>query len=237
MKILAIDTASGQCSVALQVNGEVISRSTLTAREHARLILPMVDALLSEAGIALVALDAIAFGRGPGSFTGLRIAAGVAQGLALGAGIQVLPVSDLRALAELARRNLASAHAGMHAGTALACMDARMGEVYWGLFDYPAGLPPEESAFEQVSAPGVPAACGSRVTLAAGRGLETYPMIAAALGLQPDQCLAQAEPHAEDIVRLAAFDLGAGRSLLPPEAAQPVYLRDQVTNIAIKPPL
>jgi tRNA threonylcarbamoyladenosine biosynthesis protein TsaB len=233
MKILALDTSSGQCSTALYLNGKIISRASLTAREHAKLILPMVDAVLSEADIALGALDAIAFGRGPGSFTGLRIAAGVAQGLALGAGLQVLPVSDLRALAEQARRNLADANAGI----ALACMDARMGEVYWGLFDYQTGVPPGDALLESLSRPDVAAASGSRVTVAAGRGLETYPMIAGALGLQPDQCLVLAEPHAEDIVHLAAIDLRAGRQLLPPESAQPVYLRDQVTNIAIKPPL
>ena len=104
MKILALDTASAQCSVALLLDDELLARSVATARDHAQLLLPMIDALLAEAGTGLRQLDGIAFGRGPGSFTGVRVAASVTQGLALGAGLPIRPVSDLRALAEQARR-------------------------------------------------------------------------------------------------------------------------------------
>jgi tRNA threonylcarbamoyladenosine biosynthesis protein TsaB len=102
MKLLALDTASGLCSAALSVDGEVLLRETPTTREHAQLVLPMVQSLLAEAQWSMAQLDAIAFGRGPGSFTGLRVAAGLTQGLAFGAGLPVLPVSDLRALAQQA---------------------------------------------------------------------------------------------------------------------------------------
>jgi tRNA threonylcarbamoyladenosine biosynthesis protein TsaB len=142
VKLLALDTASGHCSVALLVDGHVFARVVSTAREHAQLLLPMVDAVLAEGGMTLRSLDGIAFGCGPGSFTGLRIAAAVTQGLAAGAGLPVMPVSDLRALAEGAR--IALAAAGSPAGGCLlACMDARMGEVYWGVFEdrgVPTGL-------------------------------------------------------------------------------------------------
>ena len=231
MKILALDTASGLCSAALLVNGELALREFATSREHAQRILPMVQSLLAEAGLALSALDAIAFGRGPGSFTGLRIAASVTQGLAFGADLPVLPVSDLRALAQQA---LGLAATAQPATRVLACMDARMQEVYWALFDPPQhGLIGQ--AFEQVSAPelliqtaqGLPGDAGQWV--GAGKGLEAYADRLTVLGLQPARLQPLAEPHAREIAWLGAAEFAAGRAL-PPEAAIPVYLRDQVAH-------
>lgn len=129
MRLLALDTASGQCSAALFIDGAITSRAVQTARDHARLLLPMIDELLTDSGQTLRALDGIAFGRGPGSFTGLRIAAAVTQGLAAGADRPVLPVSSLRALAAQARRTLEAGASPACATRWLACMDARMGEV------------------------------------------------------------------------------------------------------------
>ena len=127
IKLLAIDTAESACSAALMVDGEVRSRMEQAARGHSERILPMMQSLLSEAGCSLNDLDTLAFGRGPGSFTGLRIAAGVIQGSALGAGLPVVPVSTLRALAQGAFR--------MHgARQVLSALDARMAEVYWGAY-------------------------------------------------------------------------------------------------------
>ncbi len=130
MKILALDTATEACSAALRIGSETIERFEVLGRGHAERLLPMVQEVLAEGGVALSALDAIAFGRGPGSFTGLRIGAGVTQGLAYGAGLRVVPVSDLAALA---------AQAAVSSGqpNILACLDARMAQVYWGSLRLP----------------------------------------------------------------------------------------------------
>jgi tRNA threonylcarbamoyladenosine biosynthesis protein TsaB len=235
MKLLAIDTASAQCSAALLVGDQLLERAVATPREHALLVLPMVDALLSEAGLALRDLDGIAFGCGPGSFTGLRIAASVTQGLAAGADLPVLPISDLRALAEGARAAVAPGNAPA-GGCLLACMDARMGELYWALFDdlaQPTGLArggemlTDPVALLEGLAGLLPS--GLQVSAAAGLGLAAYPAIAS-LVIDPSRCFAHAEPHAREVVRLAAFDLAAGAKWLDATAAQPVYLRNKVVK-------
>lgn len=229
MKLLALDTASAQCSAALWLEGQVRMRSEPTAREHAALILPMVDALLADAGLTLRQLDGIAFGRGPGSFTGLRIAAAVTQGLAAGADLPVLPVSDLRALAAQARRLLPS---GIPASRILACMDARMGEVYWGAFEDGDALHLVAGWPEAVTAPAqLPEGLRGTLGRAAGRGLAAHPALPAWLELPAIACLPDAEPHALDIARLAALDIASGQPWMDALAAQPVYLRDQVAKM------
>ncbi len=235
-RLLALDTASAQCSVALLDGDRLLVRAVVTARDHAKLLLPMVDEVLKEAGLPLASLDGIAFGRGPGSFTGVRIAAAVTQGLAAGANLPVLPVSDLRALAEAARN-------AWPAGTVpggrwlLACMDARMGELYWGLYpdqSQPVGEPAEG---ERLTSPSDLLAQvrgllppGGRLAAGAGMGFGAFPDLVAGLGLDPARVLAAAEPHATDIARLAAFDLAAGAEWQDASTAQPVYLRDKVVQ-------
>lgn len=229
MKLLAIDTASARCSVALLLGEALISRAADTARDHATLVLPMVEQVLNEAGVALRTLDGIAFGRGPGSFTGVRVAASVTQGLAAGAGLPVMGISDLRALAVQARRAAQLIPTG---GLLLAAMDARMGELYWGAFDASAVQPGNAVFGEAVGAPDtLPMSLRGAVVAAAGRGLSAHPALLATFGLSAATALAEAEPHAEDIARLAANDLRSGCRWRDAAAAQPVYLRDQVVHV------
>jgi tRNA threonylcarbamoyladenosine biosynthesis protein TsaB len=229
MKILALDTASAQCSVALLLDDQLLTRSVATAREHAQLLLPMIDALLVEAGTGLRQLDGIAFGRGPGSFTGVRVAASVTQGLALGADLPIRPVSDLRALAEQARRR---APGNLQAGSILACMDARMGEVYWATCRLREDQVLDHGTPERVGSPAsLLDAIGEIPLLAIGLGLAAHAQIGAHFGLDHQHCLADAEPHAQDVARLARIDLAAGADWMDAAAAQPVYVRDDVAKI------
>ena len=127
MKILALDTATEACSAALWLDGEVIERYAYAPREHNQLILPMLNGLLADAGVTLAGLDALAFGRGPGSFTGVRIATGVVQGIAYAASLPVAPVSTLAAMALEAIGETGDEFA-------MPCIDARMGVVYWSVY-------------------------------------------------------------------------------------------------------
>lgn len=227
MKLLALDTASARCSVALLIGNDAIVREKATARDHAQLILPMIDAVLAEAGVKLSQLDGVAFGRGPGSFTGVRVAAAVTQGLAAGADIPVLPVSDLRALAMQALRVLPATQTGQ-AGNVLACMDARMGEVYWATYASQGGHLGASQTDEAVSPPDHVLLHCPPCVAAAGLGLAAASRIVDMLQLPAAAILADAEPHALDVAYLAAADLAAGAVWLDAAEAQPVYVRNQV---------
>lgn len=220
MNVLAIDTATERCSVVLRTAGTVIERSVETPRGHAELVLPMVEAVLGEAGLALTALDGIAYGRGPGAFTGVRIAVSVVQGLAFGARLPTVGVSDLAAVAQQAARP---------GERALVCMDARMGEVYWGVFEVESvtGLATLLGE-EQVSDPArVPAR--EDVSVVAGSGLEAYPQLSARFPAA--RHVGGALPHAREVALLGEALLAAGQGV-PAAQARPVYLRDKVTFVA-----
>ena len=131
MKLLAVETATEACSAALYIDGEITERFSLTANEHTKLILPMIDTLMSEAGLRPQQLDALAFGCGPGSFTGVRIATGVIQGIAFGADLPVVPISTLAAIAQ----DYFDSNDTMKKNTAFTAMDARMGEIFWGVYN------------------------------------------------------------------------------------------------------
>jgi tRNA threonylcarbamoyladenosine biosynthesis protein TsaB len=226
VKILALDTATENCSAALFINGAFLEREQLLGRGAAEVILVMVQALLAEAELSLRDLDAVAFGRGPGGFTGVRLAASVTQGLAFGAGLGVVGISDLRALAQRALGE------DPHCARVLTCPDARMREVYCGAFER-AGDLAVPVAPERVVAPqhvSLPEAWSASVrALGVGSGFAAYPELAAALAGQLSGVRADLLPRAREIACLAAPEVAAGR-LATPEQALPVYLRDDVTQ-------
>ena len=225
LRLLAIEAATETCSVALYQGGEITERFEHAPRRHAALLLPWVEAIMSEAGLSLNQLDASAFGRGPGSFTGLRIAAGVTQGLAFGAGLPVVPVSTLAALAR-------GAYEESGQPRILAALDARMKEVYWGAYRFDAEDHAVLTGEECVCMPdAVPVPDGDG-WFGAGSGWKSYvDTLAERCNLPVAACLPDWQPHAADVARLAAVQYQAGQAI-PPEHAAPVYLRD---NVADKP--
>jgi tRNA threonylcarbamoyladenosine biosynthesis protein TsaB len=221
MKLLAIDTTEAACSAALFNEGTVTSRYQLAPRQHSALILPMMQQLLHEAGLALADLDGLAFARGPGSFTGVRIAAGVIQGVAVGAGLPVVPVSSLLALAQ-------HAHRGHGARRVLAAFDARMGEVYWLPCACGADGLMQPLAVERVLPPAQVSAPEGGGWWGVGSGWGSYEAeLAAAVGDVVTKHLPGLSVHAHDVAVLGAAALAAGQGV-PAEQALPVYLRDQV---------
>jgi len=218
MRVLALDAATEACSVALLSGDELIWRSAEGGRSHAQQVLGMVEAVLAEAEVSLSTLDGIAASIGPGAFTGVRISIAVAQGLAFGADLRVVPVSTLEALAFQVIRSGAK--------QALACLDARMGEVYWGCFTpdparglgsiSPASVGPPESVLLPVP--------GSYRGV--GRGFSAYPALAALPGLELDPEDGGSLPHAREFARLGALRLE--REGVDPADVSPLYLRDKV---------
>ncbi|MDH3645321.1 MAG: tRNA (adenosine(37)-N6)-threonylcarbamoyltransferase complex dimerization subunit type 1 TsaB [Gammaproteobacteria bacterium] len=219
MRFLAIDTATEACSVALYLDGAITEHFEIAPREHASLVLPMADRLLSAAGLTAAELDAIAFGRGPGAFTGVRIAAGVVQGIAYAADLPVVAVSDLAAVALAAARS----HG---AKRILVCFDARMREVYWGIYEScDAKNTVILQDVERLSAPEQVQTAGN--IYAAGSGWSVYPQLTQRFATQLVGTDPELLPHAADIARLAAPQIEAGNTV-PAELALPVYLRDEV---------
>jgi tRNA threonylcarbamoyladenosine biosynthesis protein TsaB len=217
--ILAIETSSELASCAL-LNGTdaaVLARESAGVRTHSQSVLPMVQDLLRDAGIALADCDAIAFGAGPGSFTGVRTACGVAQGLAFGARKPVLPLVTLEAMAEACRARTA-------ATDVVAVLDARMGEVYWAQYRWmdgwqvvrePALCAPADVAPEPVTG-----------LVACGNGFAAYPDAFASKAFAAG-AHADILPHARELAVLGAAALASGRAV-PADDAQPIYLRNKV---------
>ena len=225
VKLLAIDTATEACSVSLSFGDGRIDRYVELERGHAERVLPMVESVLAEAGIRLAALDAIAFGRGPGGFTGVRLAASVVQGLAFGAGVGVVPISDLSAVAMRARDLRPEAR------RILVANDARMREVYWA--EFPASDLLRPVAGEHVGPPDQVAIAHSEdVWLAAGRGLRAWPDLSARCQTAGAVLFEDLLPRASEILELAR-PLVAARQVLDPAEAVPVYVRDRVAEPAV----
>lgn len=218
MKLLAFDTSTRWLSVACFVDGRWAARGEPAGQSHSERLLPLVDAVLAEAGQRLAGLDGIAFGAGPGSFTGVRIACGVAQGLALGADLPLVPVSTLEALAQSAFR----AHGRTRV---LACLDARMREVYVAAYRRDGEHWTAESAPAVLHPAGVAAPLDPAAWFGAGDGYAAYPELAARLGL--GACDVSLVPDARSIAELALPRLVAGETVVAADAL-PLYVRHRV---------
>ena len=217
MKLLGIETSSSVGSIALEVDGRTEAREIATPREQTEQLLELAHALLGEANLAIDDLEGIAFGRGPGSFTGLRIAAAVAQGFAVGCELPLLPVSSLLCLAQRAWRQHGVTHA-------LVCVDAKMGEVYWGEFAVANGLM-SPIAEVRLGAPQEIAVPSAASWSAVGDGFAAHrDGLAATLGAA-DRAISDLNPAAEDLFPSARRALAAGKAVGPREAL-PVYLRE-----------
>ncbi|RDX37562.1 tRNA (adenosine(37)-N6)-threonylcarbamoyltransferase complex dimerization subunit type 1 TsaB [Kangiella sp. HD9-110m-PIT-SAG07] len=226
--LLVIDTATEACSVALQYENQLFTRSKVAPREHGELILPMVDEILSEAGLKLTQLDAIVYGQGPGAFTGLRICISVVQGLAFGADLPVIGVSSLQAMAQASRDSLGVEHV-------LSAIDARMGEVYWGQYESDVNGIMQLVGQETVCAPNVVTvsnADSSKVYSAVGTGWKTYAKeLSETLNLPTVIHKEPLYPYAEAMLP-KAVELYKQGEAIPAEQAIPVYLRDNVAKKA-----
>ncbi len=230
MKLLAIDTSTDACSVALAVDAGALCEETDTPRVHARQLLSMIDGLLAQASLRPANLDGIVVGVGPGSFTGVRIGCSVAQGLALAVQLPVLPVSSL---ATVAARFVPHAYARPdprpQVERVIVAQDARMGELYWGAFAPDAQSVTRVLVADRADPPAQMLAqvqgLGAASTLLAGTGAQAHAQLRELLREQ-DHCL-EALPSARDALALGARDLAAGGGV-PPERALPVYFRAPV---------
>lgn len=218
MKLLALDTSTEVCSAALFVNGEICERFEITPKAHTKLLLPMIQSLLAEAELNLTQLDALAFGCGPGSFTGLRIATGVVQGLAFGADLPVVPISTLAALAQNFSQDLS-----------FVATDARIGEIFWGIYQKntdgfvelvgkEAVLPVSQIQFLEKNAIGI------------GSGWRVYEteLMEKTRGFV-SKIESDVLPHSSIIAKLGVYGFERGLGVAA-ELAQPVYLRDKVAQ-------
>ncbi|HEY5643555.1 MAG TPA: tRNA (adenosine(37)-N6)-threonylcarbamoyltransferase complex dimerization subunit type 1 TsaB [Woeseiaceae bacterium] len=230
MKLLAIDTSSIACSVALQAGDTVLERHEEQPREHTRLLMPMINAVLADASLRVSDLDAIVLGNGPGSFIGMRIAAAVAQGLAHGAGIGIVPVSSLAAVA-------AEVFATGPAGAVAVAQDAHMNEVYLGIFERrDDGLPSpltDECLHSQTPIEALEE-CAAASRVAAGFGWERYPALLAANRPWIDQVSPVRHPRARHLLPMAAAAARQGGVIAPRDVA-PAYLRHKVAETPSRP--
>ena len=216
LKIIAFDTSSNYCSIALWMDGKILSRSMLAEQRHSELLLPMLQELLAESELTLVQLDGIAFGAGPGSFTGLRIACGVAQGLAFGSGLPVIGISTLEALAQQAGTN-----------SVITAIDARMGEIYHAAYIKSA------DGWETVS---VPTLCLPRYApliqgdnwVGCGSAFDKYGHeLKSHYGNSISRFETGFVPHAREMAQLAEKDFKQGLGVDPEDAA-PIYIRNKI---------
>ncbi len=226
MKLLAMDTATEACSVALFIDGEIKERFEVAPREHTKLLLPMIDGLMAEAGLRPQQLDAIAFGCGPGSFTGVRIATGVMQGIAYGADLPVVPVSTLAAISQACLRQ--SAH-----NTIFTAVDARMNEIYWAVYQRDVEGYAQLLGQEKVQ-PATEIDALQLTGYGIGSGWKLYEQVLAErVGGQLIGFDADYLPHSADIALLGVVGVQRGLTV-PVEQAMPVYLRNKVAKTTVE---
>jgi tRNA threonylcarbamoyladenosine biosynthesis protein TsaB len=217
VKILALDTSTHACSVALWHDREGHEVFELAPNRHSSLILPMVEEILADNGLSMSQCDAIAFGQGPGSFTGLRIGAGVAQGLAFGVDIPVVPVSSL--LAQASR---------VEAQNVLAAFDARMGQIYWGTYSMGPDrmMLPEEGV--GLSEAGAVRLRSNQDWVAAGTGCDKYQALIEQVNAGTGITFIQGSyPHALDVAKVGSVLFEQGKAI-PAEQAVPEYVRNKI---------
>jgi tRNA threonylcarbamoyladenosine biosynthesis protein TsaB len=225
MKLLAIETAGEACSAALFLDGEIRQRLVLEPRRQSELILAQMDELLAEAGIRPGQLDVLAYGCGPGSFTGVRIAAGVIQGVAFGADLPVVPVSTLAALAQRLFRE-------QGARRILPAFDARMGELYWGCYEVGTGSLATALQPDQLLAPERVFPPEGGDWHGVGGGWESHgELLAQRMGRTLHSVTAGLQSCAHDVALLGAAAFREGRAVAA-ESALPVYLREEVAQKA-----
>ena len=225
LKLLALDTSTEACSAALSIDGEITQRYQVAPREHTHLILGMIESLLQDAGLKSSEIDVMAFGRGPGSFMGVRVAAGVVQGIAFAHSIPVVPVSTLAALASVAMDETGETQV-------LAAIDARMKEVYWGAYQCNESGQVELLGEECVIAPDRAPIPEQGEWVTAGTGWGSYgdvmkPLLGDRCITSLDECFPSATAIAKQ-----AIDLYKNGAAVSAGEAVPVYLRD---NVASKP--
>lgn len=220
MKLLAIDTSTEACSAALKVNDDILSRFELAPRRHTELILPMIDELMTEAGLAPQQLDGLAYGRGPGAFTGVRIAAGIVQGIAFAADLPVVSVSSLAAIAQAIYRQ-------QNSSRVIAAIDARMNEIYWCYYQAHHGVMQaciEEGLYSAESVP-IPE---HNTWVGAGSGWFAYAeMLTQRVSDRLDATIGNVYPDALDILTLGEQAFLRGETISADQVA-PIYLRDKV---------
>ena len=228
MNLLALDTATDACSVALLANGHIYQQVEIAPRRHADLILGFLDAVLAEAGLVTSQLDAIAVGIGPGSFMGVRTAVAVAQGLAFAADLPVIPVSTLQTLAQTAYQTSSAAQV-------LAGWDGRMQAIYWGAYQLQAGIM-QPVIPDQLTVPAEiqpPILAGNLAWVCAGNAWSIYrdalPVTVSSLTEQ----LTTLYPSAAAMIHIAAKRYADQDNLLAAEALQPLYLRNQVAQLPL----
>lgn len=222
MKLLAVDTSTDACSAALFIDGGIREKFALTPREHTRLILPMIDELMADAQLKPQQLDAVALSRGPGSFTGVRIATGVAHGIAFGADIPVVLISTLAAIAQ----DVFNRH---QVDLAFTAMDARMDEIFWGVYQ-PNALGLAELMGEEAVTPADKSIYPDMDGVGVGSGWSVHgDVLSSHLGGRLQYVISDVWPHAACVAQLGAFDFANGLAV-PVEQAMPVYLRDKVAK-------